>query len=283
MDDPRTLDNLSTGWVRLHRSLLRSSIWTMPLAWRILAITCLLSANHKPKKWWDGAENVIVPTGSFISSIRNLAKTIKITEKQVRGGFRALEVAQFISVTRTHRWSMVNICNWEVYQSGESSDGTATKSIKEPLEGTVRAQSGHSKGTVRALNKNEENEKNEEKEDLPAFGLTESGCESNGWKARFFKQEFWPIVWKKSDKLGAQKAFCKFATNLGKAEWLKQKAIEQGPAILADAQKRKNTPLYPASWINGRRYEDEWEQDESAKRPQSRLERTIQEAINGED
>jgi len=81
---------------------------------------------------------------------------------------------------------------------------------------------------------------------------------NNGWKSEFFENRFWPAAWMKRGKGEAEKAFRKFATGQGKAEFLLEKAIEQGPAIMADAQKRKSTPLHVSTWINGRRYEDEW-------------------------
>ena len=103
------IENLQTGYVRLYRSWLKSSIWTMPMAWNKLAMACLLMANYKPGKWWDGNETIIIPAGSFITSERNLAKTVKITQKQIRGGLRALERDQFISVQRAQRWTMISV------------------------------------------------------------------------------------------------------------------------------------------------------------------------------
>jgi len=154
-------DNIRGGWVRLYRSFIRSSIWTMPWAWKITAIACMLLANHKPTKWWDGTAEVLIPAGSFITSLRNMEKTVKITQKQTRAAFRALERAGFLTTKRTHKWTMVSICNWARYQPMDDYEGTEIETVQGTPEGAVRAQWGHSEGTVRATNKNDKNEENE--------------------------------------------------------------------------------------------------------------------------
>ena len=122
----------------------------------------------------------------------------------------------------------------------------------------MRAQSGRNEGAMRALTKERKKGRREE-EDLCAFALTEcTSASSNHWKSEFFEHRFWPKVWMKRGKGAAEKAFRKAATGQGRAEYLLEKAIEQGPLIMADAKKRKSTPLHVSSWLNGRRYEDDW-------------------------
>ena len=215
-------------------------------------------ANYKPGKWWDGNETIIIPAGSFITSERNLAKTVKITQKQIRGGLRALERDQFISVQRAQRWTMISVCKWETYQIFLNDEGAINNDTEGATEGALRAQSGRNRGAIGALTK-ERNKERREEEDLCAFALTEcTSVGSNHWKSEFFEQRFWPSVWMKRGKGAAEKAFKKAATGQGRAEYLLEKAIEQGPLIMADAKKRKSTPLHVSTWLNGRRYEDDW-------------------------
>ena len=81
--NPHTDDNLKTGWVRLYRSWLQSLIWTMPASWTKLALACLLLANKKPSKWWNGNESIPIPAGSFTTSIRKLARAAEINAVNV--------------------------------------------------------------------------------------------------------------------------------------------------------------------------------------------------------
>ena len=93
------------------------------------------------------------------------------------------------------------------------------------------------------------------------FCASEDECtsaRSNNWKSEFFEKRFWPKVWMKRGKGEADRAFRKAATGQGRAEYLLEKAIEQGPLIMVDAKKRKSTPLHVSTWLNGRRYEDDW-------------------------
>ena len=81
---------------------------------------------------------------------------------------------------------------------------------------------------------------------------------TNHWKSEFFEHRFWPKVWMKRGKGEGERAFRKAATGQGRAEYLLERAIEQGPLIMADAKKRKSTPLHVSTWLNGRQYEDDW-------------------------
>ena len=126
-------DNLRGGWVRLYRSFIRSSIWTMPEAWTKLALACMLLANHKPAKWRDGTAEISIPAGSFMASLRGLAAASNISLKQTRGGLEALEKEKFITILRAQRWTMVSVCNWGTYQSLNDERGTAKKHPRAQL------------------------------------------------------------------------------------------------------------------------------------------------------
>ena len=84
------IENLQTGYVKIYRSWIASGIWSMPWAWERVAKCCILLANHKPNKYWDGKENIKVPSGTFITSDRTLAEAAKVTRKQARAALDAL-------------------------------------------------------------------------------------------------------------------------------------------------------------------------------------------------
>ena len=68
-----------TGWIKFHRKTMESSVWNLSDAQFKVWVTCLLLANNKDRKWWDGHDEVIIPRGSFVTSEPKLAKEAKVT------------------------------------------------------------------------------------------------------------------------------------------------------------------------------------------------------------
>ena len=157
------------GYVKLWRSWIDHPIWAdMPPACGRIALTCLCLANWKPAKWYDGRAEVVIPRGSFVTSLEKLSAAAGTSKKQTRYGLHKLEfVAQFLTTKRTHRWTLVSITNYELYQSGEAEEGTVNNIEK----GTLGAQQGHSKGTVVALIEEEKKGRREEETHTPPLPL----------------------------------------------------------------------------------------------------------------
>jgi hypothetical protein len=88
---------------------------------------------------------------------------------------------------------------------------------------------------------------------------------STAQKARYFDAEFWPVVWLKKNKAKAKEAFVKLVKTRDDAERLARLAREQGPLILAEAEKNGHSPLHVSPWLNQARFEDEWGEPKGAE------------------
>jgi hypothetical protein len=87
--------------------------------------------------------------------------------------------------------------------------------------------------------------------------LTSEQQEPDGsWKARKF-QEFWSVVWWRKAKGAAEESFKRQAVKLAIANQIIAAAKEQGPELLAEAQRRHSTAIHPSTWLNQKRYLDE--------------------------
>ena len=73
----------------------------------------------------------------------------------------------------------------------------------------------------------------------------------------YFRDEFWPAVWRKVGKGDALKAFRRAAKSLEAAERITGSARTQGPILIDAAIKGKREALHPATWLNGGRFDDE--------------------------
>lgn len=75
------------------------------------------------------------------------------------------------------------------------------------------------------------------------------------WKTRRF-EEFWGIVWTKTGKDDAQKAFNRKVKSDGMAVHVIEIAVRDGPRLLREATEQCRSAIHPATWLNKGRYED---------------------------
>jgi len=254
--------NFEDGYIKLWRSFFDHEIWkTKPTAWGRVALIVMKSANYRPSTWFDGQKNILIPAGSFVASLQKLGDSARCTREQVRKSLRYLQETRFITQPRTSPYRIICITNWPIYQGGTYDENIPLSTVQNTPENTPRTPLEHLKNTVETPSKECKKERREEERQECAFDTLDFGEPEeakNGWKSDFFEKRFWPAVWVKRGKGAADRAFRKAATGQGRAEYLLEKAIEQGPLIMADAQKRKSTPLHVSTWLNGRRYEDDW-------------------------
>lgn len=129
------------GWISLHRKF-KNWGWYSDPATKVVFIHILLSAN-----WHDGEYlGYPVKRGEAVIGINALAKELGLTPKKVRTALSHLEKTGEITRKRTNRFSVVNICNFNVYQDPEYSEGQA--------EGKQRASKGQ-----HPINKQDNNSK----------------------------------------------------------------------------------------------------------------------------
>jgi hypothetical protein len=88
---------------------------------------------------------------------------------------------------------------------------------------------------------------------LPSPKESASAKDSN-WGKRVFRESFWPAWPRKVAKADAERAWLRHATTPEIAETIVKAAKDQTATLTADGMKY--CP-YPATWLNGRRYEDD--------------------------
>lgn len=128
--------NIEGGYVMLARKVAYSSLFTLPANDFKVAAACMVMANHQEGRWWDdlAQEEVLIPRGSFISSVRKIAGLTKLSEKVVRNALRRLEKVNFLHrnvVKRAqdrahppggnraqvwaHRYSLITLIKYDFY------------------------------------------------------------------------------------------------------------------------------------------------------------------------
>ncbi len=101
------------GWIKLHRKILLSDLYTDVPA-KCLYIHLLLTAAFGSFTEPDGFKVYI---GECHTSIRRLAKETGLSVSQVRTALGKLETAQVITQTATHKSTLIRLENWEFEQN----------------------------------------------------------------------------------------------------------------------------------------------------------------------
>lgn len=105
-------------WVKLHRKMLDSPIWTNTNPnQKTIIITLLLLANHKENEWvWQGKVCKAKP-GQFIISLESIAARAgkDITPRIVQSTIALLEKYKFLSNMSSKTGRLITITNWAFY------------------------------------------------------------------------------------------------------------------------------------------------------------------------
>ena len=163
-------DNVSIGWIKLHRKILDCFIWQdkpydKARAW----IDLLLLAMHRDKKMLIDDEIVIIRRGEFMTSIVKLADRWGWSRNKVMRYIDILESEHMLNTKRTPKGTLVSIIKYDVYQLGdignetpyETSNGTTGETPNGTSNGTTDDTTDE---TQNKNNKNIKNVKNEKKE-----------------------------------------------------------------------------------------------------------------------
>ena len=108
-----------SGWIKLHRQLLKWEWWEDHNTTRLF-VYFLLEANHAPKKW----KGVVIDSGQFVTSIRRITKETGLSMQQTRTSINKLKSTHEITHKSTSKYTVISICNWDIYQNGEEEDNT---------------------------------------------------------------------------------------------------------------------------------------------------------------
>lgn len=109
----------TTGYIQLHRKILDWEWWDDIKTSRLF-LTMLLMANHKDKKW----RGIVVPKGSFISSIEGLSKTSGLSQQSVRTALHKLKSTSEVTSESTNQYTQFTLVNWGTHQCELTSKST---------------------------------------------------------------------------------------------------------------------------------------------------------------
>ena len=204
---------------------------------------------------WKGPER-----GSFITSIRELEQGTSLTHRTITKFLDELEELQQIQRESVGKKTRITVMKYEDYQNGlsrpKNRDNVAEMPQSDaepwPKNRDNVAEMPQSESNPSLFNRNKEEIKSIKKrntytgESVDAELLTD---------AEIWFSEFWKVYPKHKAKAAAEKAFRKVCTS---ADEFRRIMAGLNNAISRDWQNIDPRYIpYPATWINGKRWEDE--------------------------
>lgn len=154
-----------SGWYIMHRGWM-DSFRPEPFTDREAFLWSIEQAAIKAHDQWFNGQKIPVARGEFATSLRTMAEAFSWTVKRVRGFMERMGKAQKWAQRQAHSGAqsptIITVCNYREYQDVSDEEGTSEGTV----EGTQRAQSGHSRGTQQ--NKGNKGNKGKKKEDSPS-------------------------------------------------------------------------------------------------------------------
>lgn len=220
---------MQEGWIKVHRQISESEIWTAEKfskgqAW----IDLLLLANHKPQTIFIRGIEIRLERGELAYSQLTLAKRWRWNRKTVMSYLSWLENREMIHTKNNNVTTLITIKNYVGYQGERTPERTP--------EGH---QNGQQKDTKTDTDKNDKNENNENNEALAE---------------RFI--QFWKAYPKKLSKGQAEKVW----NRIKPSEQLLATMIARIEQAKTSEQWRKEKGQFiphPATWLNAKGWEDE--------------------------
>lgn len=105
------------GWITLHRSILEWE-WYDDVNTKSLFIHLLLVANHCDKEW----KGILIKRGQVLTGRLSLAKTLGLSEQQIRTSITHLISTNEITKSSTAKYTVITIVNYDKYQNKQPTE-----------------------------------------------------------------------------------------------------------------------------------------------------------------
>lgn len=230
---------LTQGWIKLYRSIQESSVFDdgEPYTRRDAWIWILLNANVKESEFYHGFELVRVRRGQLCISVRKLATSWNRSLAWCANTLKLFTANGMLEKSRTPGGTILTVVNYDFYQSSECDPRTLGDTDREhSVEQSANAPWNNSK-------KDKKDKKDKEsKKESPIVPF----------------EQFWEAYPKKVGKESALKAFKKIAPDEDLMQTILGAIVKQKLSRQWQENGGQYIP-YPATWLNGHRWEDEME------------------------
>lgn len=230
------------GYIKIHRGLLDWGWYTDANTMRVF-LHLLLIANFTESQFLG----VTINRGEAVVTTAELASTLEISVNQVRTALEHLKSTEEITITRHSKFSVVTLKNYTDYQT-------------EPNQNPITSQSDHNQITITSHHNN--NIINKEINNISSSARAHAREEDDNINGLF--ETFWNAYPKQCGYDKALTAFLKLNPDSELLDTMLKAIAEQ--KLSRQWQNVQYIPN-PATWINGRRWNDKLLMADSSRRP----------------
>ena len=113
------------GWVKLHRKSIDSSVFNNETLWKVFTY-CMMKAQFKEAIGVVGYQEIPLLPGQFIFGRKVASKQCHMSEQKIRTSMEVLSKREILTIKTTNKFSIVTICNWELYQGDDNENNQVT-------------------------------------------------------------------------------------------------------------------------------------------------------------
>ncbi len=121
---------MNTGWIKLHRKILEEG-WLKNQKLLPVLLYCLLKASHTHHSFTVGNQKVKLKPGQFVFGRKSAAIELGMSEGSIIRRMENLKKMEIVITEPNNKFTLVTVCNWEIYQSDKSSNRSVTDHKQE--------------------------------------------------------------------------------------------------------------------------------------------------------
>jgi hypothetical protein len=264
---------MDQGYIKIWRKSLNSGLMKNANLWTFWS-WCLLSATWRKRRTFVGYQVVDLEPGQFVFSRTSASESLRMSVQTIRTCLKKLEEMKNLTIKSTNKYSVITIVNWGSYQDIEGGDQPADQPASNP-QVTGKPPASNPQVTRSYIeNKKGKKEKNiypssdvdggggEEGEEpllvnSPELTDTGKGQEKENYPQPFL--EFWNAYPKKVGKGAAYSAYKKIKSPRPTLKTILDSIDAHGKT---EQWKNKAFIPNPATFLNQRRWEDEFGPDD---------------------
>lgn len=156
-------ENKIRGYISLYRSL-KNWEWYDDVNVKVLFIELLLTCNWKAKNW----KGEVVNRGEIITSPKQLALSLKLTESKIKTALKKLESTKEISIKTTNKYTKISLLKFNDYQNEteQNEEQISNNSQTNNKQIDNKSISNEKQIDNKSLQLNKENNNNKENKEI---------------------------------------------------------------------------------------------------------------------
>jgi len=136
-----------SGWVKLHRELLKKPIFENEKLLKVF-IWCLCKATHKPRQQLIGKQFTWLEEGQFPTGRNKAGEELGLPPSTAWDYLKLLEANDTINIKSNNRFSTITVKNWGLYQSEKENPDSKITDVSVDSQGVQEMEGNNSDNKI---------------------------------------------------------------------------------------------------------------------------------------